>query len=165
METDAAAHLRSASPAATARLGARLGRCALAGDVLLLDGELGAGKTAFTQGVAAGLGFRGVINSPTFTILKEHRGGRLPLYHFDLYRIDDPAELEALGFGDYLDGDGLAVVEWAARARVALPADALALSFAVVGPRARHIQATAGGPRSRRLLAAWRREDADVAGA
>ncbi len=108
------AELRSASLEETQRLGMLLGSLAQAGDVILLDGDLGAGKTAFTQGIGRGLGIDSTINSPTFTILKEYQG-RLPLYHFDLYRIDDPEEVASLGFDDYFDGAGVCVVEWAER--------------------------------------------------
>lgn len=101
----------------TRRLGAILGGLLASGDVVLLYGELGAGKTAFTQGVGRGLGVAATVNSPTFTILKEY-AGRLPLYHFDLYRIEDPGELEMLGFADYFAGDGISVIEWAERGEV-----------------------------------------------
>ena len=92
--------LHSKSATDTHRLGALLGALLQPGDVVLLEGSLGAGKTALTQGIGAGMGVGGAINSPTFTLLKEYEG-RLPLYHFDLYRIEDPEELFALGFEDY----------------------------------------------------------------
>src|SRR6478752_3572153 len=92
--------LRSASAQRTHALGQLLGGRLAPGDVVLLSGELGAGKTVFAQGIGAGLGVSGPINSPTFTLLKEY-AGRLPLYHFDLYRIEDPEELFALGFDEY----------------------------------------------------------------
>jgi len=110
--------LRSASVAQTQRLGELLGALLTPGDVVLLHGDLGAGKTAFTQGIAAGLGVPGTVNSPTFTILKEYFG-RLPLYHFDLYRIESPNEVTTLGFEDYFDSDGVSVIEWAERGEVA----------------------------------------------
>src|SRR5262245_23471113 len=106
--------LTSASLERTHALGRALGELAQAGDVILLEGELGAGKTAFTQGIGLGLGVDATINSPTFTILKEYEG-RLPLYHFDLYRLDEPDELYELGFEDYFRGEGVCVVEWAER--------------------------------------------------
>ena len=106
--------LRSDSPDQTRLLGERLGGLLQAGDVVLLHGTLGAGKTALTQGIGRGLGVTETVNSPTFTLLKEH-AGRLPLYHFDLYRLDDPAEVETLGFEQYFEGDGVCVVEWAER--------------------------------------------------
>jgi tRNA threonylcarbamoyl adenosine modification protein YjeE len=106
--------LRSHSVAETQRLGARLGALLEPGDVVLLHGDLGAGKTAFTQGIAAGMGVTTTVNSPTFTILKEYFG-RLPLFHFDLYRIESPEEVQTLGFEDYFDSDGVSVIEWAER--------------------------------------------------
>ncbi len=106
--------LVSSGVEATQRLGEQLGRLVVPGDVVLLQGDLGSGKTAFTQGIGCGLGVAEIINSPTFTILKEYTG-RLPLYHFDLYRIDDPEELLALGFDEYFADDGVCVVEWAER--------------------------------------------------
>lgn len=153
--------LRSQSVAQTRRLGARLGRLALPGDVVLLEGDLGAGKTALTQGIAEGLGVRGVVNSPTFTILKEY-AGRLPLYHFDLYRIESDEEVYALGFEDYLLGDGVAVVEWAERGEPAQPgqptpwpASYLRLRLHAEGATTRVIAAAARGSRGEALLAAW----------
>jgi tRNA threonylcarbamoyladenosine biosynthesis protein TsaE len=110
--------LRSDGPEQTQRLGALLGAALRPGDVILLHGGLGAGKTALTQGIARGLGVTETVNSPTFTILKEY-SGRLPLYHFDLYRIEHPDELLSLGFEQYFDaGDGICVVEWAERGEV-----------------------------------------------
>ena len=82
------------------------------GDVLALDGDLGAGKTAFTRGLAAGLGYPGRVQSPTFTIVNEYDGGRLPLFHFDLYRLTSPEELFDIGWEDYLDRGGVCCVEW-----------------------------------------------------
>ncbi|HEU5439353.1 MAG TPA: tRNA (adenosine(37)-N6)-threonylcarbamoyltransferase complex ATPase subunit type 1 TsaE [Ktedonobacterales bacterium] len=152
--------LRSRSAEETRRLGEALGRLLAAGDVILLTGELGAGKTALTQGIARGLGVPGVVNSPTFTLLKEYQG-RLPLYHFDLYRIEDPTELEELGFAEYFCGDGVSVVEWAERGEPAAeagletpwPADALRVRIGTVGPKERTLHVTAEGPRGRALLA------------
>jgi tRNA threonylcarbamoyladenosine biosynthesis protein TsaE len=92
-----------------------LGELLAPGDVILLEGDLGTGKTALTQGIGCGLQVTQTINSPTFTILKEYTG-RLPLFHFDLYRIERPEEFSLLGFDDYLAGDGACVVEWAERA-------------------------------------------------
>ncbi|QVI35498.1 tRNA (adenosine(37)-N6)-threonylcarbamoyltransferase complex ATPase subunit type 1 TsaE [Lacticaseibacillus chiayiensis] len=82
-----------------------------AGDVLLLDGDLGAGKTSFTKGLAKGLGITDYVKSPTFTIIREYRHGRLPLYHMDLYRLEDGGA-EDLGLEEYFEGDGVSVVEW-----------------------------------------------------
>lgn len=157
--------LRSASVAETQRLGERLGRRARAGDIVLLTGELGAGKTAFTQGIGRGLGIAQTINSPTFTILKEYEG-RLPLYHFDLYRIEDPDELFALGFDRYFEGDGVCVVEWADRAEndeqadPPWPTDALRITVRRDGPHGRRLECAVGGPRSQALVAALSRDAA-----
>src|SRR5215469_9510425 len=108
----------SASAAETVRLGMLLGELLAPGDIVLLEGDLGTGKTAFTQGIGRGLKVTQTINSPTFTILKEY-SGRLPLYHFDLYRVERPEEFFWLGFDDYFAGDGVCVVEWAERAEPA----------------------------------------------
>lgn len=102
-------------PAATQRLGEALGRTAQAGDVLLLHGGLGAGKTTLTQGIARGLGISERVASPTFTLLNEYHEGRVPLFHFDLYRLS-PEDLIASGLTDYWEGqEGLSVLEWAER--------------------------------------------------
>src|SRR5215475_1692264 len=107
--------LRTSSVEETLRIGELLGRLEEQRDVILLQGSLGTGKTAFTQGIFRGLDVADVINSPTFTILKEY-SGRLRLYHFDLYRLDHPEEFDMLGFEEYFDQDGVSVVEWAERA-------------------------------------------------
>lgn len=152
--------LRSRSVEETRHLGEALGGLLAAGDVILLTGELGAGKTALTQGIARGLGVPGIVNSPTFTLLKEYQG-RLPLYHFDLYRIEDPAELEELGFAEYFFGDGVSVVEWAERGEAGAeagmgapwPEDALRVQIGTANPEERMLHVTAEGPRGRALLA------------
>jgi len=97
----------------TYALGERIGREAQAGDIYTLDGDLGVGKTVFTQGVAAGLGITEPVNSPTFTIVQLYEEGRLPFYHFDVYRIGDIEEMEEIGYRDYFYGDGLCMIEWA----------------------------------------------------
>lgn len=149
--------LTSDSPEATRRLGARLSELLQPGDILLLEGDLGMGKTALTQGIGAGLGVHGVINSPTFTLLKEYTG-RLPLYHFDLYRIEAPDEVAGLGFEDYFGGEGVAVVEWAdripAESEAPWPDDYLGVAFQRAGPERRHLTFSARGMRGRALLAA-----------
>lgn len=100
----------------------KLGRLLEPGDVLTLEGDLGAGKTTFTKGLALGLGIKRMVNSPTFTIIKEYQG-RLPLYHMDVYRVSD--ESEDLGFDEYFEGEGVTVVEWAHLIGGQLPADRL----------------------------------------
>lgn len=90
-----------------------MGREALPGQVITLIGDLGVGKTVFTQGFAAGLGVQDSVNSPTFTILQVYEDGRLPLYHFDVYRIGDSEEMLEVGWDEYVSGDGVCLVEWA----------------------------------------------------
>ena len=109
------------SPAQTRDLGAALARQLLPGDVLILEGDLGAGKSELTRGIARGLGVAGPVSSPSFTILNVYEDGRVPLYHFDWYRLESPEELYELGMDEYLGGDGIAVVEWAARCPEAVP--------------------------------------------
>jgi tRNA threonylcarbamoyladenosine biosynthesis protein TsaE len=152
--------LTSESVGRTYALGRALGELMQAGDVILLEGELGAGKTAFTQGIGLGLGVSATINSPTFTILKEYEG-RLPLYHFDLYRLDEPDELYELGFEDYFRGEGVCVVEWAERGEFkddeepVWDGDWLRLTLNIVGEDERTLVASTEGARGKALLAAF----------
>ena len=99
----------------------RMGAASSAGQVYALTGDLGAGKTAFVQGFAEGLGTDEYVSSPTFTILQIYDTGRLPVYHFDVYRIEDPEEMEEVGLDEYLEGDGVCLIEWADRIEVLLP--------------------------------------------
>ena len=99
-------------PEETFALGKELGQKAKAGDVYCLNGDLGVGKTVFTQGFASGLGIEGPVNSPTFTILQEYEDGRLPLYHFDVYRNGDVEEMDEIGYEDCFYGDGVCLIEW-----------------------------------------------------
>jgi tRNA threonylcarbamoyladenosine biosynthesis protein TsaE len=147
--------LRSHSRQETLRLGERLGRSASAGDLLLLRGDLGAGKTTLTQGIARGLGISGAVNSPTFTLIKEY-AGRLPLFHVDLYRLGDAAEVEALGIEDYLERGGVCVVEWADRGDPLWPADWLRLDLRADGARSRRIAVSHLGERGKAWCAALR---------
>ena len=112
------------SPQETFDIGKRMGEEALPGTVITLDGDLGAGKTLFTKGFAEGLGITEPVNSPTFTILQEYEGGRLPLYHFDVYRIGDPAEMDEIGFDDYIFGDGACLIEWSELIAELIPEEA-----------------------------------------
>ena len=111
----------------TWELGRRLGLGASAGQVYCLDGDLGTGKTVFTQGFAAGLGISGPVNSPTFTILQIYEEGRLPLYHFDVYRIGDVEEMEEIGYEEYFYGEGVCLIEWSCLIREILPADSIGI--------------------------------------
>ena len=100
------------SPEETWELGRELGSRAVPGQVYCLDGDLGVGKTVFTQGFACGLGIEGPVNSPTFTILQQYDDGRMPLYHFDVYRIGDVSEMDEIGYEDCFYGDGVFLIEW-----------------------------------------------------
>ena len=100
------------SPEETERLGAALAGLLTAGDVIAYRGDLGAGKTAFTRGLARGLGYTEPVTSPTYTIVNEYLGGRLPLFHFDMYRLTDSDDLWDIGWEDYLDRQGVCAVEW-----------------------------------------------------
>lgn len=102
-------------------MGRAVGEAARAGDVYTLVGELGVGKTVFTQGLAEGLGIREPICSPTFTIVQVYEEGRLPLYHFDVYRIGDVEEMEEIGYEDYFYGNGVTLIEWGNLIRELLP--------------------------------------------
>lgn len=108
----------------TFAFGQKLGREAVPGEIICLDGDLGVGKTVFTQGFAAGLGIDDYVNSPTFNIVKEYEGGRLLLYHFDVYRIGDPSEMEEIGYEDYFYGQGVSIIEWPGQIEELLPKEA-----------------------------------------
>ncbi|CDD48237.1 putative uncharacterized protein [Firmicutes bacterium CAG:534] len=105
--------IESFSPQDTYELGKRIGETAEAGSVITLIGDLGVGKTVFTQGLAAGLGITEPVNSPTFTIVQIYEGGRLPFYHFDVYRIGDVSEMDEIGYEDCFYGEGVCLIEWA----------------------------------------------------
>jgi ATPase, YjeE family len=113
------------NPADTFAFGQRLGGRLAVGDVVCLSGDLGAGKTVLVQGVAAGLGITDQVTSPTFTILQVYETGRLPLYHFDLYRLENSAELDNIGFEEYIGSDGAAVIEWADKFVADMPEERL----------------------------------------
>lgn len=99
----------------------KIGENLKSGDVLCLDGDLGVGKTVFTKGVAAGLGIKDDVSSPTFTLIQEYYGGRLPLYHFDVYRIDGPWDMDDLGYEEYFYGEGVCLVEWGSMIKELFP--------------------------------------------
>lgn len=105
----------------TYQLGKQMGEKAGAGEIYCLDGDLGTGKTVFTQGFAAGLGVEGPVNSPTFTILQQYDSGRLPLYHFDVYRIGDVEEMDEIGYEECFYGEGVTLIEWSSLIREILP--------------------------------------------
>ena len=105
--------MESFRPEDTFELGRKIGEAAKPGDVFTLIGDLGVGKTVFTQGLAKGLGITEPVNSPTFTILQVYEEGRLPFYHFDVYRIGDSSEMDEIGYEDCFYGDGVCLIEWA----------------------------------------------------
>lgn len=116
------ATITSHSPAETFAQGRALAASLRAGDILALDGDLGAGKTHFVKGIAAGLGCEGDVTSPTFTLVHEYTAGRLPLFHFDFYRLESADEVLRIGLDDYLGVGGVIVIEWAGKFPALLPA-------------------------------------------
>lgn len=158
--SSARAQLFSASESDTRHLGERLGSLCAPGDLILLEGSLGAGKTALAQGIGRGLGVAAPVNSPTFTLVKEYRG-RIPLYHFDLYRLDDAEQAFELGIEEYLEGDGVCVVEWAERAAALWPSDHLRIHLVIAGPSERQLLLEGHGPRGSTLCRELARASAD----
>ena len=140
--------------AATRLAGAALADLLEPGDVVSLCGDLGAGKTSFAQGVAWGLGVDGPVVSPTFTILVVHEG-RMTLYHFDLYRLEDAGQLEDVDFFGTLESGGVTLIEWGDRFPEALPTDRLEVEITIEGPEARRFRVTGTGPRGGALATAW----------
>lgn len=129
MSTDWAEPRRCPAPADTEAAGAELAAVLKPGDVVLLHGPLGAGKTCFARGLARGLGHAGELLSPSFQLVREHRGGRLDLFHIDLYRLAGPSEVVGLGLEEYFDADGVSVVEWPERLGELAPAGAWKVSI------------------------------------
>ncbi len=138
--------LISHSPEQTQELGTRLGGLAMPGDVYLLTGNLGAGKTCLTQGIAWGLGIKEYAASPSFIIVRELYG-RLPLYHIDLYRLDHIEEIADLGLDDYFNANGVCVVEWADKALALLPAENMLIEITLLSDTERLIQFKPNGKR------------------
>ena len=145
--------ITTTSPEETARLGRLLGEACRGGEVILLNGDLGAGKTTLTQGIARGLGVTVPVVSPTFIVLREYEG-RLPLYHFDFYRVEHTERAVDLEFDDYLGGDGVCVIEWASRAPEIAPEDSMQVSLRVDGPSSRLVSLRATASRYSALLRA-----------
>ena len=131
--------LVSHSPEETQQIGVHVGKLALPGDVFLLVGTLGAGKTCLTQGIAWGLGIKEYAASPSFVLVRELYG-RLPLYHIDLYRLDRIEEIIALGLDDYLYGHGVCVIEWADKGQAALPREHLVIRMSYQADTQRRLQ-------------------------
>ena len=116
-------------PEETFEIGKQLGMEAKPGEVYCLDGDLGVGKTVFTQGFASGLGITEPVNSPTFTIVQQYEEGRLPLYHFDVYRIGDVEEMDEIGYEDCFYGEGVCLIEWSTLIQEILPEDAIHITI------------------------------------
>ena len=144
--------LISHSPEQTQKIGACIGKLALPGDIFLLVGRLGTGKTCLTQGIARGLNIKEYALSPSFVIMRELYG-RLPLYHIDLFRLDHVEEIEELGLDDYLYGKGVCVVEWAEKGLSVLPTEHLLIQIDYLSDTERSFQFKSKGKRYQELLA------------
>ncbi|HHU70243.1 MAG TPA: tRNA (adenosine(37)-N6)-threonylcarbamoyltransferase complex ATPase subunit type 1 TsaE [Thermoanaerobacterales bacterium] len=121
--------IKTYSPDETFNIGTKLGKLFIEGDLICLEGPLGAGKTHITQGFANGLKIKDHVSSPTFNIIKEYHEGRIPLYHMDLYRLTEPEELIDLGYEEYIYGNGVTVVEWADKAQGMFPEERLIIKL------------------------------------
>lgn len=132
----------TAGPEETRQLGESMAQKLRGGEVLLLEGPLGAGKSEFARGVARGLGVVETVTSPSFTILNVYTSGRIPLYHFDWYRLESAEELYEMGMDEYLGGEGVALVEWPGRCPEALPARFTMIEILPVGEKTRRIRMT-----------------------
>ena len=131
------------SPEETERIGASLGKILPPGTVIAYEGDLGAGKTAFTRGLARGLGYRDPVTSPTYTIVNEYLGGRLPLFHFDMYRLSSSDDLWDIGWEDYLERGGICAVEWSENVEEAME-DAIFVTIEKLGDEDRRITVEGG---------------------
>ena len=144
--------LTTRSPEQTQEFGTRLGKIAQAGDVILLVGKLGAGKTCLTQGIAWGLGIDDYAASPSFVLVRELYG-RLPLYHVDFYRLENIEEIAELGLDEYFYGRGVSVVEWAEKALELLPPEHLLIEMDYVSENERHLKLKPRGKHYREMVA------------
>ncbi|MGP4082608.1 tRNA (adenosine(37)-N6)-threonylcarbamoyltransferase complex ATPase subunit type 1 TsaE [Pseudalkalibacillus sp. R45] len=147
--------IKLTSPEETIQFGAQLAEYLKPGDVITLEGDLGAGKTTFTKGLAKGLHIKRVVKSPTFTIIREYKG-RLPLYHMDVYRLEDSDE--DLGFDEYFEGEGVTVVEWAHLIEDFLPDDRLAITIRRLSDNERELTIEPTGERSNSVCEEFRNE-------
>lgn len=129
----------TSSPEETEELGFKLGKKLRGGEVIAYRGGLGMGKTCFTRGLASGLGYKGEVTSPTFALINEYSGGRLPLYHFDMYRISGWEDLYSTGFFEYLDMGGVIAAEWSENIENALPENTITVSFKALADEKREI--------------------------
>ena len=130
------------SPADTEKIGEKLGGILTGGEVIAYTGDLGAGKTCFTRGLARGLGYKGNVTSPTFAIINEYLGGRLNLYHFDMYRVTGWEDLYSTGYFDYLDAGGVIAAEWSENITAALPQNTIYVSIEKTDDLCRKITVT-----------------------
>ena len=137
----------------TISLGKQLGSKLSSGDVVALSGELGAGKTTFTKGLATGMGIKGMrVNSPSYVLIRQVSGGRLPLYHFDLYRLDTVRDVRNLGYEEYFYGDGVTVIEWAEKAKGLLPEEYIGIKIISRRDGKRSLKFYPKGERFKRLV-------------
>lgn len=142
--------IHTGGPDESELFGEQIGAALEPGSVVALMGELGAGKTLLTKGIARGLGVRDLVHSPSFTLLHEHVG-RLPVYHLDLYRLNTPQELDDLGCESYFEGEGVSIIEWAEKAEKVLPPDRLEVRITMEN-EGRTFELRATGPRSEGVL-------------
>ena len=149
---------QTTSTEATKQLAATLAPYLRPGDVIVLNGDLGAGKTQFVQGVAAGLGLGGPVTSPTFNILLSYMDAAIPLFHFDLYRLDGSDQLEDIGYFETVDGPGATFIEWGEKFPEALPYGYLEIDITVNESGIRLVQAHSFGERARNLLFVWAKD-------
>ena len=135
------------SPAQTRHIGSALARLLRPGDIVCLSGALGSGKTVLAKGIAGGLGIdKDEVISPTFVIVREHRG-RVPLYHFDLYRLERPDDIVSLGYEEYIYGRGISVIEWSERLGALMPEEYLGVRARIAGEKSRSFDISAHGRR------------------
>lgn len=130
------------SPDETEAVGEKLSKTLVGGEVIAFKGGLGAGKTCFTRGLARGLGFEGTVTSPTFALINEYVGGRLPLYHFDMYRVCGWEDLYSTGFFDYIESGGVIAAEWSENIEAALPEDTIFVEITKKDENSRKINIT-----------------------
>lgn len=146
------------TPEATQSLGRRLGELFFPGSIIALIGPLGAGKTFLVRSIGEGLGVPDsrVISSPTFVLIQEYAGGRLPIYHFDTYRLKNVADFVELGVHEYFEGNGVCLIEWADRVTAVMPAEYLTIMLTVTGESSRSMTLEAHGQRYEEMLDALR---------
>ena len=156
MSDNLSLHIISSDPKQTQNIGNEIGKLSQKGDVLLLIGNLGAGKTCLTQGIARGLDIKEHTSSPSFMIVKEYYG-RLPLYHIDLYRLDKVGEIQDLGLDDYLYGDGVCAIEWAEKGLSVLPDEYLQIEISYLEGNRRHFNLKPRGKRYQNIVTQLKR--------